>query len=334
MTQTVLLTGATGFVGRYAYPALIDAGYRVRCATRDVSRARRRYPDREWVFFDLALPSSIRQAMAGCDSALFLIHQLHAGGDYPRREFQGARRFARAAEKEGLRRIVYLGGVEPDGPASRHLRSRLDTGKVLRESAVSTIELRAAMIIGEGSESWQMVRDLAERLPLMVLPRWLGAHSWPVAIDDVVAAMLVALGLSGSELGGSRSVCYDVPGPERLSHRQTLEYATALIGRSPRLIDVPVVTPQLSSYWIAMVTGVDRAMARELVAGIRYDLDPTGPRIWQHVPGYQPTDIRTAMALALIDAGCGASPTARARARTSRLALGALQRIPRVGHAA
>ena len=170
----VLLTGATGFVGRHLYPALLAAGCRVRCATRNVGQARRAHPDREWVHFDVERPDIVRAALEGCDAAFYLIHGMGQGADYPEREARSADNFVRAAEASGVRRIVYLGGVAPSGArASKHLASRHRTGELLRAGAVSVIELRAAMIIGAGSASWTMVRDLAARLPAMVLPSWL-----------------------------------------------------------------------------------------------------------------------------------------------------------------
>lgn len=293
----VLLTGATGFVGRHLYPALASAGISVTCASRSPERARRRFPDRTWVYLDMDDPGSIDTAMRGCTAAYYLIHRIaHHPGDratYPARERRGASAFARAAGRAGLQRIVYLGGVAPRQRPSRHLRARLDTGAILRAGPVATVELRAAMIIGAGSESWRIVRDLAARLPAMVLPRWLRNHSWPVAIDDVVAALVASLYLE-------RDGWFDAPGPERLSHIELLRRAAmALRHRRPLSVSVPVLTPRLSSYWIGLISDVDLAMARELVEGLQSDLDPGGERIWAHLPGHQRLSVDEAMRRAL-----------------------------------
>jgi uncharacterized protein YbjT (DUF2867 family) len=293
--ETVLLTGATGFVGSYLRPALRAAGYRVRCASRNPQRAAAQDPDGEWVSCDVSQPETVKAALEGCRSAVFLVHAMGDGQpDYPQRERAAALAFRQAAEELGLRRVVYLGGVAPQGPPSKHLQSRIDTGELLRAGSLSVIELRAAMIIGVGSASWLMLRDLARRLPVMLLPRWLKNHSWPVAIDDVVAAVLVALARPGSD-----SQWYDVPGPERISHRDMLRRVARRMGNNPRFLSVPVLSPRLSSYWIGLVTRTELSLARELVEGVRYDLDPSGPTIWELAPQHPLLPLDTAVDQAL-----------------------------------
>ncbi len=307
----VLLTGATGFVGRHLYPALVAAGCEVRCATRDPDAAGATEPERDWVELDVERPETMAPALAGCDAAFYLIHGMSQGDDYPAREAQSARDFARAAEAAGIRRVVYLGGVVPDGRrVSRHLRSREKTGEILRAGAVSTIELRAAMIMGVGSASWTMVKDLSARLPAMILPRWLRNHSYPVAVDDVIWALLSALANPGTE-----SEVFDVPGPERISHRDVLRRVAAVMGRQRVMVNVPVLTPRLSSYWIALVTRVDLDLAKELVEGVRYDLEPRQAILWDHAQ-HAPLDLEVAARLALDDEGASIpSPAAMARAQ-------------------
>jgi uncharacterized protein YbjT (DUF2867 family)/membrane protease YdiL (CAAX protease family) len=300
---TVLVTGATGFVGRHLVDALGAAGYDVRCATRAPARARARDPAATWVELDLDRPATLAPALAGCDAAVFLVHAMgpeHAGTDYPERERASAEAFAAAAAAAGLARIVYLGGVMPAAGASRHLRSRERTGAILRAGSVEAIELRAAMIIGAGSASWEMVRDLAGRLPVMVLPRWLRNTSCPIGIADVVHGLVAALALPP---GPSR--VYELAGPERLTHRDVLRRAAAALGRRRLMISVPILTPRLSSYWIALVTRTPLAMARELVEGVRSDLVPTGASLWDAI-GHSPMAIDEAIRGALRD-GAAAS---------------------------
>lgn len=292
--RTALLTGATGFVGRHLYPALTEAGWRVRCATREPSRAARGAPDREWVRLDVSDPGTMRGALEGCDVAFYLVHGMGGGGDYPLQESRAAVAFRRAAADAGVGRIVYLGGIAPAGPPSRHLASRLQTGRLLREGTVPAVELRAAMVIGAGSGSWQIVRDLAARLPAMVLPKWLQHTSWPVHVDDVVRALVHAADMPLQE-----SVWLEVPGPERVTHRDLLRRVAHLMRRHPRLVSVPVLTPRLSSYWIALVTRADLHLAQELVEGLRSNLEPAGSSIWDELtPGPMPLDeaIRRALA--------------------------------------
>lgn len=239
-------------------------------------------------------PTSFPGALRNCDVAYYLVHAIGEGRDYPEREARAARSFRDAAAKAGVQRIVYLGGVAPRGRGSRHLRSRLETGKILRAGSVPTIELRAGMIIGHGGSSWQMVRDLAARLPAMLLPRWLQNHSWPVDIDDVVFALVSALSVPMQAAGW-----YDVPGPQRLSHRELLGEVADQLGHSPVMVGVPVLSPRLSSYWIAAVTGADLGLAQELVEGLRTDLDPSGSLFWDLFPSHDPVPLKTSIRNAL-----------------------------------
>jgi Type II CAAX prenyl endopeptidase Rce1-like/NAD(P)H-binding len=193
--KRILLTGASGFVGRYLFYTLQAAGCEVRCASRHPERARRHYPNRNWVRLDLEDPATVQPALEGCHGAYYLIHGMSDGEDYEEREARSTETFVTAAQQAGLQRIVYLGGVQPAGLSSRHLRSRLRTGEILQQGAVSTVELRAAMVIGNGGSSWEMVRDLAVRLPVMILPKWLQNCSQPIAITDVMAEECIWRGL-------------------------------------------------------------------------------------------------------------------------------------------
>ena len=316
---TILVTGATGFVGGHVVVALRAAGHRVRCATRSPDRARASSPDLEWVELDLLRPATLGPALSGCDAAVFLVHSMgpHHGEDYPEQERAGAGAFARAAGAAGLRRIVYLGGVVPSTGASRHLLSRQRTGEILRAGPVVTIELRAAMVIGEGSASWMMVRDLSRRLPAMVLPRWLRNTSFPIAIDDVVQGIVGALALPEEH-----SRVYELPGPERLSHREVLIRTAEAMGRRRLLVSVPILTPRLSSYWIALVTRTSLAMAKELVEGVRSNLEPTGESLWSRLD-HQPIPIVEAIRRAL--AGEGSPPELPSSQRAARTVVAAPQ---------
>ncbi|MFZ1863227.1 MAG: NAD(P)H-binding protein [Polyangiales bacterium] len=290
--RKLLLTGATGFVGRHLDAALAETSWEVVRATRDPIKASRA----GWVYLDVDDPRSIGPAIAGCDAAVYLIHSIDDSDDYPEREARGAEAFRRAAESEGVRRIVYLGGVAPKAKPSRHLQSRLHTGEILRGGTVSTVELRCGLIIGAGGSSWMIVRDLAARLPAMLLPRWLQFSSWPVWIEDVVLAIVRAL-----DLPIDASAWYDVPGPERMTHANFLSRVAKSMGKDPRLVGVPVITPRLSSYWIALVTRADLALARELVQGLQSDLDPSGQVFWDLLEDEQPSDFQTSVYQALED---------------------------------
>jgi uncharacterized protein YbjT (DUF2867 family) len=253
------------------------AGWHVRGLSRDAARARAGVPGIEWAEGDVTDEASIRRALDGCTAVLYLVHSIGSGADYRADEVRAAQSFARAAADAGVQRIVYLGGVAPQGPGSAHLRSRLEVGEVLRAGPVPALELRASMIVGRGSLSWLIVRDLAARLPVMVLPRWLKSRTEPVAIDDVVIALVRGLDVP---LAGSS--WYDVPGPDVLSGKQILEEtARAMELAPPRTIEVPLLTPRLSSLWIRFVTRAEWNVAREVVIGLAEDLLARDGEFWR-----------------------------------------------------
>jgi uncharacterized protein YbjT (DUF2867 family) len=293
--RTLLLTGATGFVGGAVRPALARVGWRVRCLTRDLESARRREPALDWVEGDVADASACARALDGCQAALYLVHGMGEGGDYHQQEVASAGTFAAAAAAAGVERIVYLGGVAPAGAGSEHLRSRHDVGETLRRGPVPTIELRASMIVGHGSLSWLIVRDLTARLPFMVLPRWLTSRTQPVAIDDVVIALVRAF-----ELPAMASAWFDIPGPATYSGKEILEETARAMGLAhPRMIQVPFLTPRLSSLWVRFVTRARWSVAREVVVGLTEDLLASDDHFWQRIGHPQRTSFPDAVKAAL-----------------------------------
>jgi uncharacterized protein YbjT (DUF2867 family) len=279
----VLVLGATGFVGRALVPALVAAGERVRAASR------RAVHDSlgavEWVQCDVRAHETLPAAFAGVDCAYYLVHSMGAGQrDFRAIEQRSAASVARVAAESGVSRLVYLGGVEPHSAPSEHLASRLDVGAILRSEKVATIELRAAMIVGNGSTSWQILRDLALRLPIMVLPRWLESKSSPLALPDVVTALLDARTIP---LAGS--AWFDIPGPELLSAREMLMIVADIDRRRIPAVRVPLLTPRLSAAWLKLVSHADYDVARELVLGLREDLLPRDEHYWKltgHTPNW------------------------------------------------
>lgn len=271
-------------MGVALYPALIDAGWQVRCMSRDPARAQKRWPERDWVAGDVGDAAACERALAGCEAALYLVHGMGEGGDYHEREVEAARTFASAAGRAGVRRIVYLGGVAPGGEGgSEHLRSRRDVGEALRAGPVTTVELRASMIVGHGSLSWLMVRDLAARLPFMVLPTWLKSRTQPVAVSDVLRALVSALTIEVTE-----STWFDIPGPETLSGKEILERSAEVMGLGrPSMVEVPLLTPRLSSLWVRFVTRAEWSVAREVVVGLTEDLLAADERFWE-LAGHPP----------------------------------------------
>lgn len=291
--RPILVTGATGFVGRHLIPALEATGASFICASRRHLKARDRAPEYVWRHLNMEDPSTLAPAMEGCRALVHLVHQMEGGGDYPAREAAAALSVREAAAEAGLDRIVFLGGPDPGPGGSKHLRSRLASGQLLRGGSVPAVELRAAMIIGHGSSGWDMIRSLAQRLPAMILPRWAENHSWPVDIEDAVTALLWA---TFAPLDESRA--FDVPGPERLSHREVFERISKALGKKPPMFDVPVLTPRLSSYWITLITGANLHLTQQLVAGVVVDLDPTEELVWSQTERSAPdfdSTLRTAL---------------------------------------
>jgi uncharacterized protein YbjT (DUF2867 family) len=235
--------------------------------------------------------------MEGCQVAFYLVHGMgELGAGWAEREVRAAETFARAASLAHLERLVYLGGISPSGAPSEHLRARLRTGEALRDGPVPCLELRAGMIVGEGSASWTIVRDLAARLPAMVLPAWLVHRSEPVALDDVVAALVAA-----TRFPSPRSEAWDLPGPEALSGNEILRRVAAVMGRRPLLFRVPFVSPSLSSHWIRLVTRADHRLAAELVEGLTSDLLATRPGFWTAAGLPTPIALEEAARRALAD---------------------------------
>ncbi len=288
------MTGATGFIGRRVFPALLDAGWEVICASRDADERAKREPERTWLRFDVQEPSTVEAAVQGVDAVLYLIHSMGQTGDFEVKERAAAETLLRAAEKAKVKRIVYVGGVAPAGEASKHLRSRMLTGEILRGGSVPAIELRAGMIIGAGGQSWQMVRDLSARLPFMILPRWLQNRSQPIAVADVVFALVRSL-----ELAPDVSGVFDLPGPETLTGEELLKRIAALLGRRPYTLRVPLLTPRLSSYWLKLITRADFGIAQELVAGLTSDLVAQNELFWSLTPERGPTALDEAALSAL-----------------------------------
>lgn len=280
----ILLTGATGFVGSHAHPVLEALGYKVVGGSRDPQSAERQFPGRTFRQLDLKDPTSVRKAMEGCKAAVYLVHSMSTGDakNYEVAEREAASLFRNAAEQAKLERVVYLGGMPPNGEPSRHLRSRMMVGETLRKGRVPAIELQATMVIGAGSESFRMVRDLAARLPVMLLPSWSQSLTEPIGIDDVAFAIGAALHVAPAE-----SRAYPLPGPEILSARDILKRTANLMGRSLRTYHVPLITPKLSSYWIRLVTRSDHHVTDELVEGLRTDILSPDAGFWKLVPEHQ-----------------------------------------------
>jgi uncharacterized protein YbjT (DUF2867 family) len=265
--DTTLVTGASGYVGGRLAEHLIRDGASIRVAGRHPNELRRRFPEAEAVELDVARRETLEAAMRGISTAYYLIHSMEdAGARFEERDRIGARNFARAALRSGVRRVIFLGGLGDDADdLSSHLESRHETGRVLAEYGPSLIELRAGIVIGKGSASYRMLEDLVERLPLMITPRWVDTRSQPIAIDDVVRYLADA----GRVATDHHHTIVEVGGPEALSYRDMLRRVGRARGRTPVVLSVPLLTPFLSSLWCGVVTSVPTSVARPLIEGQR-----------------------------------------------------------------
>ena len=280
-----LVTGATGFVGQRLAERMVASGHDVRCLVRDRTRA----THLERLGCDVhegnvLQPWSLQGAGAGVDIAYYLVHSMGRGrdGDYRAKDREGASAFAQMARREGIGRVVYLGGLG-DQPRSEHLRSRHETAKTLEAEGPPLTYFRAAMVVGAGSESYRTLRYLVERLPAMIAPAWLSTETQPIAVDDVLSYLEQAPSVPES---AGREV--QIGGPDLLSYGDMLDRMADVLGRSRRpRVPMPFLSPRLSSLWIGLVTPVDAGVARPLIEGLSTPTvvtDPAGAALFDVEP--------------------------------------------------
>jgi len=264
-SKLILLTGATGYVGGRLLHALEAAGYRVRCLSRHPEALSQRVAQTtEVVKGDVLDPESLARAMVGVHTAYYLVHSMASANSFEAEDRFAANAFAVAARDAGVNRIIYLGGLGSGGNLSAHLRSRQEVGRILRESGVPTIEFRAAIVIGSGSASFEMIRALVEKLPVMITPRWVTTGTQPIAIEDVIAYLKKAGDL---DINVSRIV--EIGGADQVTYLDLMKEYSHQRGLKRWMIPVPVLSPRLSSLWLGLVTPVYARVGRELVDSLR-----------------------------------------------------------------
>ena len=292
----ILVAGGSGYVGGRLIPLLKKQGVRVRCLARSPEKIRSRVqPGTEIVQGDVLDPASLDRALQGVQTAYYLVHLMSGSKDFEKEDRQAATNFSQAAKKAGVRRIIYLGGLgdDADPKLSPHLRSRHEVGDILRTSGVETIEFRASLVIGTGSLSFDLVKSLTNRLPVMLCPRWLTTPTQPIAVDDVLAYLL-----SAKDLPPGESRIFEIGSPDVTTYGGMIREYARQKGLRRWLISVPVLTPYLSSLWLALVTPASFEVGRHLIEGLK---NPTvvRDRAALDVFPIRPMEIREAIQKAL-----------------------------------
>ena len=297
MTRLLLVTGATGYVGGRLVRALTTRGHSVRCMARRPDELSGRLPPSvELVRGDVLDIASLRTALDGVHTAFYLVHAMSAQHDFAESEREGAGNFGRAAREAGVQRIVYLGGLGTGRSLSPHLASRQEVGRVLRESGVPTLELRASVIIGSGSLSFELVRALVERLPVLVTPKWVSRRTQPIAIDDVIAYLVAAIDVPTAD-----SIVVEIGGRDRVSYLDLMREYASQRGLRRAFVRVPLLTPWLSSRWLGLVTPVYARVGGRLIDGVRNETVVTSTRAAELFPGIHPRGMADAIARALVN---------------------------------
>ena len=275
-----LVFGASGYIGSHLAPYLTAQGLTVRATSRNVDVIEGRgWQDVELAEADALQPETLDRVLEDVDIAYYLVHSMAAGKNFPQLDATAARNFAEAAARQGVKRIVYLGGLVPESPKSTHLRSRQETGDILRAGRVPVTEIRAGMIIGPGSAAWEVIRDLVNHLPIMITPRWVFSRSTPIALSNLLRYLADAPVLE--ETAGA---IYDVGGSDDLTYEQIMRQYAELVGKKTRIIPVGILTPRLSSYWLRLVTSVPTNIARALIDGLSQDVIADDNRLASLVP--------------------------------------------------
>lgn len=293
----ILLTGGSGYVGGRLIPLLEQQGVRLRCLARSPEKMRSRVqPGTETIQGDVLDPASLDRALQGVHTAYYLVHLMSGSGDFEKEDRQAASNFAGAAKTAGVRRIVYLGGLgdDADPGLSPHLRSRHEVGRILRESGVETVEFRASLVIGTGSLSFDLVKALTDRLPVMLCPRWLTTPTQPIAVDDVLAYLLAALDLPPGE-----GRIFEVGCPDVTTYGGMIREYARQKGLRRWLISVPVLTPYLSSLWLALVTPAAFEVGRHLIEGLKNPTVVRDRTALDVFPSVRPVGLREAIRKAI-----------------------------------
>ncbi|WP_405237222.1 DUF2867 domain-containing protein [Lentisalinibacter orientalis] len=278
--RRAVVIGASGYIGTNLVPRLHAEGWSVRATSRNTDvLAARGWHGVELMAADVLDPESLRRAVEGADVVFYLVHLMAAGGDFAELERRGAHNMVAAADAAGVERIVYLGGLAPEKPKSRHLQARLDTGEILRTAACRVVEIRAPMIVGPGSAAWEVMRDLVNHLPVMVTPRWVASRSTPIALENLLTYLI---GVAEAEV--DHHPVFEVGGPEICTYEEMMRTYADIRGKRIRIVTLPVLTTRLSSYWLRLITAVPTKIAAALIEGLSHDYIAEDAAIRELIP--------------------------------------------------
>jgi uncharacterized protein YbjT (DUF2867 family) len=291
----ILLTGASGYIGGLLRAELEKQAVTVRCLARNPQKLHSGSANTEVVQGDVLDPTSLHQAMQGVETAYYLVHLMSGSSNFEADDREAATHFAEAARAANIKRIIYLGGLgdDRDPQLSPHLRSRHEVGHILRQSGIPTIEFRAGMVIGSGSLSYQLLKSLTDRLPIMICPRWLATPTQPIAVDDVLAYLVAARTMPLRE-----SQVFEIGCPEVVTYGGLIREYAKQKGLRRWLIFVPLLTPYLSGLWLALVTPATYEVGRHLIEGLKNPTIVTQP-LAQALFNIQPMSARQAIQLAI-----------------------------------
>lgn len=278
--QLTLVLGASGYIGSNLVARLSREGVPVRAAARRVEALHsKNWPNVECCYADAESLESMQRALAGVDTAYYLIHSMNAGKGLVEREIRCAKNFALAAKQAGVQHVIYMGALTPKSDLSAHMQARMNTGQVLREQGLVVTEIRAGIVVGPGSAAYEVIRDLVNSLPIMVTPKWVHTESPPIALPNLLTYLAELP--NHPDLFGE---ILEVAGPEQLSYKQLMMQYAEIVGRNLRIVPIPFMTPKLSSYWLRLVTTVPTNLARSLIDGLSHDLTADDRKIRHAIP--------------------------------------------------